>query len=232
MHEVFLEDPRLLYVCMHVCMWVYVCMYVWMHVCMYGSLYVCMHVQVPIGLQSLFELIVPLGTNYKVIEPVPEMTTQVFQGLFAEIRGKRKLFLEHCLQSGHLRGPLQAQVTRDLVMWSELCSEICDMQHDIHKHELKRISKIEEEGEMLDEKEMVSVKVVTEDFQWHQLQKQAGEFSNVLWPARAVVVQHHKSMLLEKQLDEKKKSKDKDIEMAKSYDTDEEFVVHESGSRT
>jgi hypothetical protein len=39
-------------------------------------------------------------------------------------------------------------------------------------------------------------------------------------------------MLHEKQLDEKKKSKDKDIEVAKSYDADEEFVVHESGSRT
>ena len=201
---------------------------------MYVCMYVCMHVQVPIGLQSLFELIVPLGTNYKVIEPVPEMTTQVSEGLFAEIQGKHKLFLEHCLKSGHLRGPLQAQVTRALVMWSELCSEICDKQHDIHQHEFKRISKIEEKDEMLEGNEMVSEdpKVVTEDFQWQQLKQQAGEFSNAIFLARASVVQRHKTMLLEKELDEKKKSKDKDSEVAKSYDTDEEFVVHESGSRT
>ena len=80
--------------------------------------------EIPLGLSSLLAIVVPIGTNYEPIEPAPELSTDEFEKLYMLIRGSHKEFLELCLGSGFLRGSKRAQVTRALVMWSQVRGEM------------------------------------------------------------------------------------------------------------
>ena len=54
---------------------------------------------VPEGLSSLFKIVVPMGTNYDPILPIPEMSTEEFEQQYGRIPGKHKGYLDLCLHS-------------------------------------------------------------------------------------------------------------------------------------
>ena len=69
----------------------------------------------PKGLASLFKIVVPIGTNYEPIEPIPEMTTEEFEQLYQLIPSKHKAFLDVCLQSRFLRGRSENSISYSIV---------------------------------------------------------------------------------------------------------------------
>ena len=69
----------------------------------------------PEGLASLFKIVVPIGTNYEPIEPIPEMGSIEFEQLYRRIPGKHMAFIEYCLESELLRGRSENSILYSII---------------------------------------------------------------------------------------------------------------------